>query len=449
MSPASPEPSKKAAPRRLRGRLGSGVAAALAGACMVWLFPAFPAVSGIGFVPLLSQWLPRLTLSPVSGTAAFLAAAACGVAAAWVGAVVSPRRTAWGLTATACLLTLTQSMLLALHHTAWEPVPSIVAMIAGCLAASWRKCPVGAAAGFQGRVSPAMLEKLARCQDLSFLAADQRQGTVLTCRLLNEGTLREILPAPDFLKLCGNFRARAGEVLLRHNACLDPTESTGVRAFFGLPLASDTAGDEAVRAAMDLAAAFDSGPQLSEDTPPESIPVPLCGTGLATGTLTAGLTGNTYSVVGDAVEISRWLAALNSNHQTRILLDSATRLRADSAEDRPLEILNPPEGAAMEIFELLGTTGSLSADAMARRDAFRDAIVLLRAGHAGDALRRFADAGAGLAKPDPVLEHFLAQATHQVHRDGSSPPPAPLPLPANLLPPRRRLPAPRKHPHRP
>lgn len=426
-----------------------GVAAALAGACTAWILPAIPAAGGIGVVPFLLKALPRLTLSPVSGTYAFLSAAVCGIAAAWVGSAVAPRRTAWGLATAACLLTLTQSMLMALRQTAWEPVPAIVAIIAGCLAASWRISPEGAATLFQDRVSPALLKKLSECRNLSFLSPDQRQGTVLTCRMLNEGILREILPAPDFLKLCGNFRTRAGEVLLRHNACLDPTESTGLRAFFGLPLASATAGDDAVHAAMELEAVFHSRPPPSGESAEKSTSAPLCGVGLATGTLTAGLTGNTYSVVGDAVEISRWLAAQNSNYQTRTLLDSSTRLRADSAEDRPLEILNPPEGAAIEIFELLGTTGSLSADAMARRDAFRDAIILLRAGHAGDALRRFADAGDGLTESDPVLEHFLAQAAHQVRRDGSSPASAPLPLPANLLPPRRRLSAPRKHPHRP
>ena len=125
------------------------------------------------------------------------------------------------------------------------------------------------------------------------------------------------------------------------------------------------------------------------------------------------------------MEQSRWLAGLNADYQTVILTDDATHRLAENGEDRPLEILNPPEGAAVEVHHLLATRGGLSQEAMARRDAFRDAIILLRAGHAEDALRRFADARLGLVHEDPVLERFVASAEHQVARDrGILPPPA-------------------------
>jgi hypothetical protein len=46
--------------------------------------------------------------------------------------------------------------------------------------------------------------------------------------------------------------------------------------------------------------------------------------------------------------------------------------------------------------------------------------MLLRAGHAGDALERFADARLGLTVPDPVLEYFVSLATDQTQRDAAS-----------------------------
>lgn len=429
------------------------LAASGAAAAFSWLF--HPAAGGMsGLSQLMVKALPGLPMSGVSPALSFTASLACGLGAAWVGSVVQPRRIAWGLVIAGSLLAVTQSMLMALHHTLWEPLPAILAMTCGCLAASWKNAlPAGASLWFKNRVSPAILEKLSQTRDLTFLSADQREGTVLTCRLLNEGALREVMPAPDFLKLCEAFRARAAEVLLPHGACLDPTESTGVRAFFGLPLPSARAADDAVKAAMALESAFvDWGTTTRPDAPSDAAaPQVVCGVGLASGTFTAGLTGNTYTVLGDAVEVSRWLAIQNSNYQSRTLLDPVTHLRAAEIEDRPLEVLNPPEGAAMEIFQLLGTTGSLSVEELARRDAFRDAIILLRAGHAGDAIERFADAREGLSTPDPALDQFLAQAADQARRDGSAsavtsapvpPPPSGL-LP---LPPRRRLPFPRKLP---
>lgn len=477
-----------AAHRRAGLSFALGSAAALIAATTVWLLPWATGGrqnAGFGLNPWILQAFRQtglssadaaVTAASVSFSASFITALGCGLAAAWVGSVVQPRKIAWSLVAAGCLLTVTQSVLMAFRHTLWEPLPAILAMIAGCLAASWRNAlPAGASAWFKGRVSPEMLARLAQAHDLSFLSADQRPGTVLTCRLLNEGALREILPAPDFLKLCEDFRARASAALLTHGACIDPTESTGVRAFFGLPLASETAADEAVKAALALEAAFSdftaAATTTSEIAPtptttssaPIPIPVPQCGAGLATGIFTAGLTGNQYTVFGDAVEISRWLASQNAGYQTRTLLDNATHLRSSEIEDRPLEVLNPPDGAAMEIFHLLGTTGTLSLEQLARRDAFRDAIVLLRAGHASDALRRFADAREGLTEPDPALEQFEAQANDQARRDAANsaqtsgstpnpgpvtgtPAPLPLPLPPPLFPPRRRNTLPRKLP---
>lgn len=501
-------PNSAADSHRAWQSFAMGSVAALLAAGTVWLIPA----SGAGVVSGLSGLvLKALPPTAMTATAApsisFLAALGCGMAAAWVGSAVQPRKIAWSLVAAGCLLTVTQSMLLALRHTLWEPLPAVLAMIAGCLTASWRNAmPAGASAWFKGRVSPEVLARLSQARDLSFLSADQRPGTVLTCRLLNEGALREVLPAPDFLKLCEAFRARAAAVLMAHGACIDPTESTGVRAFFGLPLESGTAADEAVKAALALEAAFktfsvekengiafaSSGPapiappaSIASVPAPEApvsqsiiytgsansgmadlsagpahpvseIPAPQCAVGLATGTFTAGLTGNTYTVLSDAVEVSRWLAAQNANYQTRTLLDATTHLRAAEVEDRPLEVLNPPEGAAMEIYHLLGSTGTLSPEQLARRDAFRDAIVLLRAGHAGDALRRFADAREGLTEPDHALDQFEAQANDQARRDAAASASAaaspgqtqipPLPLPPPLFPPRRRNTLPRKLP---
>jgi hypothetical protein len=195
-----------------------------------------------------------------------------------------------------------------------------------------------------------------------------------------------------------------------------------MRAFFGLPLAVENHADKAAVAALALAEAMK---QFASDHKQRDYHPVECGIGITCGTLTAGVSGETYSAAGDAVEQSRWLAALNAEYRTLILTDGATHRLSENTEDRPLEILNPPEGAAVEVFHLLSTLGGLSQEAMARRDAFRDAIILLRAGHAEDALRRFEDAREGLIHEDAALERFVSHAEHQSARDGKKlPPPA-------------------------
>lgn len=416
-----PEAPAPHAPVRTLAWLGGGLAAAGA--------------AGLGFVsqgaPLargLAGWLQVAPDQAVGPWPAFGLALAAGLGAAVVGITVYPARRVIGLLVVASLLCLTQSMVLALHGMVWEPLPALIGLMgAGSLTVLLRPECFGPAVAFRGRVSAQTMSRLASVADPAFLQPDQLDATVISCRLLNENALREVLPARDFLKLCQVFRTASGQLLMEHGGCLDPREDSGVRAFFGLPLRDPEFADNAVKAAL----ALDDGMRAFAEKHASPAGTPACGIGLATGKLTAGLVGDSYSVLGDAVELSRWLAAETANYEVRCLTDSATHLAADRVEDRPLEFVNPPDGAAVEIFHLLGTAGSLSQEAMARRHAFRDAIMLLRAGHAEDARQRFGDAREGLTVPDPVLEYFVALAADQSQRDAASSgtassPPAPL-----------------------
>lgn len=418
----------------------SSAAASLKGKAAAW-FSGIAASSGTAILtfypssyPVGGKVLQALQIAPESRLpllSAYWLAAAAGLAAVAISVSVGPLRRVAALLAAVGLLTLSQSAVLGLYGWSWDPLPALLAIVAGGgVARLLRPAVSGLTCLFQGRLSSPALATLAKARDLSFLRPDQRDATVLTCRLLNENALREILSARDFLKLCDTFRARASAILLHHGACLDPAEPNGVRAFFGLPLTTAAPADEAVKAALALDDAMQNFFAAMTPAPPE---IPVCGLGLATGTLTAGVTGSAYTVLGDAVELSRWLAIQNSSYQTRVLLDAATHLAADTVEDRPLEFINPPDGAAVEIFQLLGVTGSLSREGLTRRNAFRDAIMLLRAGHTEDAAKRFDDARTG-PTGDPVLEYFVSLANDQAQRDAASHGQIPLPSPRSGAP---------------
>ncbi|RYD34507.1 MAG: hypothetical protein EOP86_10835, partial [Verrucomicrobiaceae bacterium] len=165
----------------MRRSLALGSLTALAAAGTVFLFHRHGLEAGWGLMPLILKMLPAVPVAQASAWVEFGAAFACGLAAAWVGSVVQPRRIAWGLVTAGVLLTVTQSMLLVMRHTVWEPLPAILAMVGGCLAASWRNAlPTGATPWFKGRVSPTLLHRLSQAGDLDFLSPAQRPGTVLT-----------------------------------------------------------------------------------------------------------------------------------------------------------------------------------------------------------------------------------------------------------------------------
>lgn len=418
MSSAPDAPAKAPAPAQLlrppsQAGFWAGAAAAVT-------------VAGLAWVPGAGTAITFLNRAGTHTDAAmtFAIAAGAGVTAAWIGWAVDGWQRRLLLLASVIILAGTQSALMVQKFSiAWEPF-SFTAAVAAGLIVSGMLAPRGAGVEqfFPGRLAPAQLRRLAAAQSAEFLLPDQREAAVLTCRMLNEAAVREQMPAREFLKLMGAFRETVSRVLLHHGALLDAPESGSVRAFFGLPLAVENHADKATVAALELADAMKQFALTHMHRDRDNVE---CGTGITCGTLTAGVTGETYSAAGDAVEQSRWLAGLNTEYGTHILTDNATHLMAENTEDRPLEILNPPEGAALEIVHLLATRGGLSIEAMARRDAFRDAIMLLRAGHAEDALRRFEDARHGLVHEDVALERFVAQAEHQIERDGRKlPPPA-------------------------
>jgi len=87
----------------------------------------------------------------------------------------------------------------ALYGWAWEPLPALLAVLAGGGVALLLRPPASGPAGlFMGRLSPASLAVLGKARDLSFLRPDQRQATVLTCRLLNEMPCANCCPPANF-----------------------------------------------------------------------------------------------------------------------------------------------------------------------------------------------------------------------------------------------------------
>ena len=315
-------------------------------------------------------------------------------------------------------LAVSQSGVLAKYGVGWAPWGAMAGVLAGaavaCLGGGRGPAPERC---LTGRLSRESLARV-RAAGPGVLEPVEREAAVVTCRLLNETALRGRLAAAAFLKLNAAFAMRAGEVLRSRGGLVDEPEPGTVRGIFGLPLAVDVPADAAAGAAI----AVDDALRDFADDSTATAGEPLAwGVGVASGTLTAGLGASGYTAAGDALERSKWLAQLNGEYHTRILTDDATHRAATRSEDRPLEILPPPDGAAVAVHQLLAETGGLSAEALARRDAFRDAVLLLRAGHAGDALNRFADARSGLTVPDPVLERFISQAEIHAERESAVP----------------------------
>jgi len=368
----------------------------------------------------LGEWLPLMP-GEVAWLTSWPGRVAGGAVAGLVAALVGNRVDGWGhrllLAAAGSLLAVTQSLVVARHGVVWPPLGVVAGILAGMIFGGmvavrppvWRRW-------LRSRVSARVMDRIHAAGGAAAMVPDEREAVVVTCRVLNETAMRGQMEAAAFLKMNSAFAAAVASVLREHGALTDEAEPGTVRGIFGLPLAVADPADAAAAAAVaidDVLREFAASWMTRERDPVE------WGIGIACGTLTAGLGEHGYSVAGDAIDRSKWLALLNGEYHSRILTDDTVHRLAERSEDRPLEVVNPPEGAAVELFQLLGQSGGLSGEALARRDAFRDAVMLLRAGHAEDALLRFAEARKGLLAPDPVLERMVGMAEEEKNRGGT------------------------------
>lgn len=388
---------------RVRGLLGAALVLAAAGTA--WA-PGF-SHAAVQLHRSAGQEVSRWVVQPAQ--AAIAAVLGLGLLVLRAREVSRGRVAAIGVAAAA--LCVTQCLALSMHGIGWEPFSAMIAL--GAAIAVVLLAPEHADEAsrfFSGRVSRQTLDQLRAVPAAQFLIPAERRAAVLTFRLLNETRLREQMDAREFLKLVEAAHACGRAVLLAHGGCADDGEASSGRAWFGLPLAAEDHAAAAARAALALDGALR---QFAIDHMHRDRDDAHFGIGISCGVLTAGVTGEAWSVVGDAAEISRWLAAHNAAYGSRILIDAATHDAAE-LEDCPLEVLNPPEGAAVEVYQLLGMAGSLDEAALRRRDAFREGILFLRNGMPQAAVAAFEEASAGAT--DPVTAHFASLARAEATR---------------------------------
>jgi len=142
---------------------------------------------------------------------------------------------------------------------------------------------------------------------------------------------------------------------------------------------------------------------------------PRFGAALTTGPVACGLYGHrefqNFSAVGEAVDLSDRLCALNSVYGSQVLLASRTHsLIRDYVEVRPLEaVVTPRNRQSTEVYELLGLRGDLDEADERAREAFARAISHLRKGEKTEARALLAEAVIP-GRDDPVPRYFLERA---------------------------------------
>lgn len=308
------------------------------------------------------------------------------------------RRLAFLLGAT--FLTFTFGCALALAGVLFEPVSGTLAL--------WMAGIGGIAVGgtmnnyrrhimrglFVGRLSTRQFEALVD-QNNPKKMTERREITVLCCRLLNHSTLSTGIEAPQFEELATHFQRSVSEFLISRGAYLDDCDPRQIRVFFGFPLSDEHHALHAVQVAAVLRTHLEAVTREIENRFGKKAQI---GVAFSSGPAVCGLFGSdhfqNFSAVGDVIDFSSQLCALNADYGSKVLLSARTyALVKDNAEVRPMEMVSTPGSAQVsEVYELLGEKGALPEADTRARDAFWQGVVQYRKGELKQAQDSFKSA---------------------------------------------------------
>jgi adenylate cyclase len=182
-------------------------------------------------------------------------------------------------------------------------------------------------------------------RDMSVLFSDIRGFTTLTEHGAPEAIVAQL----------NQYFTTMVEIVFTHRGTLDKFVGDMVMALFGAPLEDPDHADHAVEAATAMAQALDglNRTWVSEGRAPLGI-----GIGVNSGEMIAGNIGSaqiqSYTVIGDAVNLGARLESLNKEYGTSIIIGEATAARLKKRYDlRPLgSVVVKGKSRPVEIFEV-------------------------------------------------------------------------------------------------
>ncbi|MDZ4289132.1 MAG: adenylate/guanylate cyclase domain-containing protein [Prosthecobacter sp.] len=315
-------------------------------------------------------------------------------------------------------LTCSFTVVMAWMGTAFEPYSGILAALtagtAGLLISSgtrgYRRHMLRRF--FVGRLWARSFDDLAAQNRIEKLT-ERREITVLTCRMANHLELSEESEARAFEAFTAHFEHEISDFLVARGGYLDTCTAQRIRVLFGYPLADE---HHALHAAQVLLQLRDYWPTLQREMQTRWLWKPRFGAALSTGTAACGLFGHrefqSFSAVGEAVDLSDRLCGLNAIYGTQILLSARTyALVKDNVEVRPMEmVVTPRLKQVSEVYELLGVRGDLDESEIRARDAFWQGILQLRKGDRALAQESFEQAKID-GRDDAPLRYFLERVS--------------------------------------
>jgi adenylate cyclase len=186
---------------------------------------------------------------------------------------------------------------------------------------------------FGSYVSPKWVSRMVRSGDDYSMQASNQVLTVMFCDMRGFTQLAQTLPPLALQALLNNIFSRLSHIIQAHGGTIDKYMGDCVMAFWGAPEPQTDHAARAVRCAIDLQADIKNFNQSrSADTPEIKM-----GIGINTGLMCVGDMGSSvrrsYTVIGEAVNLTARLESLCKTYNQALIVSAATKnaTHSDSA----------------------------------------------------------------------------------------------------------------------
>jgi len=188
-------------------------------------------------------------------------------------------------------------------------------------------------------VPPELVEEMARDPARYDMRAENRELTVMFCDMRNFTRVSESLSPEDLRALINGFFSSMTLVIRDQRGTLDKYIGDAIMAFWGAPIDDDQHAAHAVRAALAMTQRLK---QLNADLRARKVPEIGVGIGLNTGVVCVGDMGSSmrrsYTVMGDAVNLSSRIEGLTRHYGLDVLVGEATRHSAGEGDWHWVEV---------------------------------------------------------------------------------------------------------------
>jgi class 3 adenylate cyclase len=209
------------------------------------------------------------------------------------------------------------------------------------------------------------------------LGGSKKELTIFFSDIANFTTMSEKMKPEILVHYLGQYLNAMNEALLSHRATVDKYIGDGVMAFWGAPRPLE---DHAVLACRAALACQIKVNELNNQWHDHGIEYRFhTRIGINTGDVIVGNMGSdermSYTVIGDNVNLTSRLEGINKIYGTSILITEATRKKIGAQFVTRLidRVVMTGKTVPIEIYELVGETGSIAAEKIEQISRYEDA----------------------------------------------------------------------------